>query len=379
MSATVLVLLRADVERRPGGDVLHAREAAEAGERLGFRVRVEAGVPGDLRGVDLVHVWNVTRPQDAWAQARAARARGVPVVLTPLHHDLGRYLREGRRGLAGAVARLAGSEEAAEACRRAVLRVVDPAQRGLLRGVPGWAEQRRDLLRWASMATFTCPREERELLRATGLDPGSVPSAVVPTAVPAAPPADPGPARRLAGVPGPFVLCVGRIEDLKNPLGVIDALEPTGLPLVLVGPGNPRHRGYVERLAARTSPGRTVWLGYQPPEMVRSAMAGARVHVLASWAESVGRVTLEAALQGCALVSTTAGYAADLLGDAVLPCDPGDPRSIAAAVTRAWEAGPHPAARGRVMAGLTWDAVGPALARAWQGAMGVREASRRAI
>jgi glycosyltransferase involved in cell wall biosynthesis len=148
-----------------------------------------------------------------------------------------------------------------------------------------------------------------------------------------------------------YVLCVARIEDLKNQLGLVRALADDPSPLVLIGAVNPQHRGYhgeVSRAAKRR--GRTLLLPPLPRPELLSAMAGAAAHVLPSWFETAGLVSLEAAAAGCPVVSTDRGYARAVLGEGAHYCDPGDGRSIGAAVREAVRAGPSPSLRRRALA-----------------------------
>src|SRR6185436_20891940 len=76
-------------------------------------------------------------------------------------------------------------------------------------------------------------------------------------------------------------------------------------------------------------------LPYLPLEELRGAYAAARVHVLANWTETCGLVTLEAALAGCSVVCSTAGYELEFFRDLVYYCDPVDLGSIRRAVEQA--------------------------------------------
>ena len=92
---------------------------------------------------------------------------------------------------------------------------------------------------------------------------------------------------------------------------------------------------------------------------------GARVHVLPSWFETTGLVSLEAALSGCSIVSTSRGHAAEYFEDFAWDCDPGQPDSILAAVRSAWNAPPAPALRDRILGHYTWAHVAEATMAAY--------------
>jgi glycosyltransferase involved in cell wall biosynthesis len=99
-------------------------------------------------------------------------------------------------------------------------------------------------------------------------------------------------------------------------------------------------------------------------------MNAARVHVLASWTEVVGRVSLEAALGGAAVVLSDVGFGPDYLGrdsEGVFLFEPGDAAGLREALLAAWARGRDPESDlvSRVERRYTWDAVGPRLVEAW--------------
>ena len=157
-----------------------------------------------------------------------------------------------------------------------------------------------------------------------------------------------------------YVLFVGRIDPHKNQLGAIRALRGSGLPLVIAGHDHPHHPEYTAQ--CRDEGGD--WVTFTGEVSHDSAELadlyhGARVHLLPSWFETTGLVSLEAALSGCSVVSTSLGHAREYLDDLAWYCDPGptdvDPRRRATGMgltadrsTEAAGPGPvHLEARGR--------------------------------
>ena len=72
-----------------------------------------------------------------------------------------------------------------------------------------------------------------------------------------------------------------------------------------------------------------------------AAYAAAGVHVLPSWMETCGLVTLEAALSGTPVVGSTFGHELEYLQQDAWHADPADPSTIRDAVIQAWQAGHH--------------------------------------
>lgn len=166
------------------------------------------------------------------------------------------------------------------------------------------------------------------------------------------------------------VACAARIEPYKNQLALVRAMElvPDAV-LLLVGPEG--DRSYARRVRAEGDrrPGRVAILGRRSPAEVRDLLAHTDVHVLASFRETPGLASLEAAATGCEVVVGTNGPPEEYFGDGAHYADPADPVEIAAAVRGALEERRHPALRARVEA-FGWSVAGRALAECYKALLG---------
>ncbi len=344
-----VLLTRRTADRAPGGDTLQLRETAHVLGRSGLAVRV-ASTPKEaidaLAPGDTLHLWNAQRPWD-WGDApEAARERGARVLLTPLLHPTDLYHREGRVGLDAAAAR-----------------VVRDAERFASLRSGHWDTRRRvrEVLALTDRVLLAHAREASMLEDWCGLLPER--TSVVPPAIPAIDPEDVSPPFE------DFVLCAGRIEPLKNPLATLRAARRLRLPVVFVGAQVPgRHLTHARRFRRGMGNGAR-WLGPVAPTHLRGLMRKARVHVLASWTEVLGRVTVEAALEGCAVVGTEVGHAPAYLGHAAgatwVP--PGDDEALTSALAEAWRQGrPGDGALREAARSLLWEVVTPALVDAYR-------------
>ena len=376
--ATPRVLLcgRPDLLRKPGGDTFQITSLQRAlGPGAGLSLELEP----DPTGYDLVHLFNLSRPLEPCLQCRAARGAGVPVILTTIFQDLERYNASGRRGLGRGVRVALGGDDHRVEDARALLNLSRAgltelmARPRLVGGLLGHAlggpgasarDLQLELLANSSALVFNSDLEADAVARCFGPAAAGARAEVVPVGIDphAFQAPDAAPFTRRFGLKG-YVLSLGRIEDLKNQLSLVEALEPLDLPLVMAGGVNPRHRGYA-RAVGRAAAARpdTHLVGPLVREMVPAALAAARVHVLPSWFETAGLASLEAAAAGCAVVSTDVGYARAYLGDEAEYCDPGDPASIRGAVERALERGPSARLRRRVMERFTVDRGAEAMA-----------------
>ncbi|MGQ9779358.1 MAG: glycosyltransferase family 4 protein [Bacillota bacterium] len=286
---------------RPGlgsllaGDAVQARATAAALRRLGVEVDLAEDRLPDLGSYDLVHLFNLIPIDSTHAAYRAVRTAGKPFVLSPVFWDPTEYLV--RTGLSSLLA---------------------------------WWERtmplRAEVLRAAALI-LPNGQGELECLRRFFRD--LPPHLVVPNGV------DPAffyPLGAEDRREGPLVLCVGRISPRKNQLGVIHALRDTGTRVLFIGPVN----DFAYYRTCRTAAGsgmsfREAVSGRRLAALYRAA----RVHVLASWYETPGLASLEAAACGCRVVTTDRGTAREYFGERAWYCPPDDPDAIREAVLAA--------------------------------------------
>ncbi len=351
-----ILLGRPTIETVPGGDALQMHETAAALRDAGVQThvaRTASEAESLLEAGDALNLWNVQRAPDWGDLPEIAAKRGARVLITPLFHPVERYHREGRTGGAALVARLLQ-----DADRFAALRW----------GGGDLKERARQVLEAADAVLLTAPAEADLLREWCGASLSR--TAIVPPAVP-----EIAPAPVALPFDRDFVLSVGRIEPLKNPLLTLTAATRAKLPIAFAGALPPRgkhllHSRRFKRELTAAGRRRARWLGPLPPGQIRGLVQHARVHVLASWTEVLGRSTVEAAMHGAAVVLTDVGHAPDLLGrddPRVFLVEPGDEDGLVRAVRRAWSAGREPGgplAR-RARSRLSWPAVTPALLAAW--------------
>lgn len=97
-------------------------------------------------------------------------------------------------------------------------------------------------------------------------------------------------------LPKNMVLEVARIEPTKNQLGVVLALmDEKDIPLYFVGKQNDCHKKYIKKVKALAEKrGNTFFIEEMPQEKLIEYYKAAKVHVLPSFRESPGLVSLEA-------------------------------------------------------------------------------------
>ncbi len=332
----------------PGGGENQLVQTGRHLEELGVSVRLFSAWTDRLEEARLLHLFGMTR--EGLELARVAKARAIPVVLSPICWYEPRAMASLLEpSLFRIFSSLAGWG----------LRLIAP-------GIPSW---RLELLRLADVVLPNSRLEARQLMRLFGLDQARV--RVVPNGVlPAISSASPELFHRRIGT-SPFVLSVGRIEPRKNTLALVRSARRLALPLVIVGEAPPGFEQYLAECRSAADP-QTIWLGrldHHDP-LLASAYAAARVFALPSWFETPGLSALEAALAGCSVVITPFGSTKEYFGDLVEYARPDRPAEISRALARCWEDGPHPDLVRWVESRYLWPTVAEMIAEVYDAVAG---------
>ena len=330
-----------------GGDGVQMRETAKRLAQRGHRVALVNSDQPEVAGYDLVHIFNCRVAPSFIQQMQTCLQAGVPTVVSPIWVSIPRALW-GSRGTFSVLQKAQQQGAAAAAADLELLR-----QRQLVVELPEgsveWSGRGSLQLSWI-------PEVARLLQQADGLLPNSwlelkalqqdlgwcgdrfeiAHYGVDPRLFLDA---DPEAFRQQSGITGPFVVQGGRIEPAKNQAMLCWALRHTNLPIVLIG--SCKNWPAYGELCKAISGDRLRIIDHMPQALLASAFAAAAVHVLPSWMETCGLVSLEAALTGTPVVGSSFGHELEYLQNDTWWADPGDPGSIEAAVTAAWQAGPQ--------------------------------------
>lgn len=333
------MLMLASHSEVPGGHRVQQARTTEALRELGIDVVEQVLAEDDeaphLDGVDVVHGW--------WPSLRAlrkVREHRVPVVLSSVYWP--RSLRNGH-GQGAGVRHLLGSARAGLSLARTSVR------RTLADGADALLTSDTDLRLLFESADLLLPNSEEEGRLLQQELRVSTPVHVVPNAADTS---------RFSPGGAPWdsrsgVLCVARLDPLKNQLTLVRALSQSTLTLTLAGADHPHVPRYGARVR-RGAGGRTCVLGPKQPDELAVLYRQARVHVLPSWYETTGLASLEAALSGCNVVTTERGHASAYFGDLAYYVDPSDSAGMRAVVEQAHETPPRRELESLVRDRFTW-------------------------
>ena len=331
----------------PGGGENQLVQTGRYLEARGVAIRPFCPWNDRLDRASLLHLFGMSR--EGLQLARVARAKGVPVVLSPI------CWIEPRAMAVLATDRLG--------------RLANRAKWRLKALVPSFPTWRRDLLRSVDAILPNSVAEGEQLVRWFGAERSKI--RPVPNGVEERfAHADPSSFRAIHG-PEDFVLYVGRIEPRKNVLGLVEGLKLAGLPLVVIGDVLPGCEPYAAdcKRAGRESARWLPRVDHDDP-LLESAYAAARVLALPSWFETPGLVALEAAMAGTAVVVTPHGCTREYFGDRVGYARPDRPAEIARAISEAWTTGPDPGLSGHVGRHYQWSEVARRTAEVYEQVIG---------
>lgn len=316
---SVLVHAASSAYQAPGGGEIQVEQTARHLEALGWDVRPFVPWTDRIQDARALHLFGMS--PEGMSLARVARDRQIPVLLSPICWIEPRAWARDHKGPLG---------KASAWARWWTLR--------LLRGRMSW---RREFFSLVDAVLPNSESEARQIQSLFGVSRKKI--RVVPNGV------DPrftrgNPELALDGLDlKDFVLYVGRIEPRKNVLGLIRAMRPMALPLVIVGDPPPGREDYAAE-CRKLGEHFVHWvprLEHDDPRLA-SLYAAARVFALVSWFETPGLAALEAAAAGTSVVITPFGSTRDYFGPLAHYARPDRIKPIRLAIVRAWAEGPQP-------------------------------------
>lgn len=320
----VAIITRSTIYAVPGGDTVQAVQTARHLAVLGIVAEVKlTSEIIDYSQYDLLHFFNLTRPADILRHSKKA---GKPFVVSTIMVNYSEYDKYHRKG-AGIIFGYLPSD------RIEYLKTIARWLRGkdhLVSRDYLWKGQRKSITEILKTAAMILPNSESEYRRITQTYPCDVKYWIVPNGI------DTSLFQRCASVKknDNLVLCVARIEGVKNQLNLIKALNNTRFRLLLIGSYAPNQKAYY-RECIKIAGENIRFISHVPQRELVNYYQKAKVHILPSWFETTGLSSIEAGVMGCNIVITDKGDAKEYFGQNAFYCDPGDTESILKAVEKA--------------------------------------------
>lgn len=351
----VLFQSRTNLFTAPGGDMVQMLKTKEFLEKLGIKVDVSLELEPDLKEYDIVHLFNLMEPQEVYLQMINAKKQGKKVVLSTIYGLYTEFERKARGGLFQKFANVFSPYQIGYAkvlikhlfekrMHKGVFKMMYKGYYGLMKEI-------------VDNTSVFLPNSESEMRRVasefklTNYKHVSVPNAIDKSVFQK---------NNEVNNENPFkeyegcVMCAARIEGRKSTLNLVKAVKNTNYKLVLVGNQSKNQKDYVEQVHIEAGEN-VIFLGAIPHEQLRDLYKVAKVHVLASWMETPGLSSLEAAVMDCNIVITKKGDTEEYFEDYAFYCEPDNVESIKNAIDNAYNEPINPKLKEKIITKYIWE------------------------
>jgi len=355
----VAFIARATLFTGKGGDTFQLIQTARHLERHGIQADIKlAGEAVDYGRYDLLHFFNITRPADILHHIQQTT---TPFIVSPILVDYTEYDKYHRKGFSGWLFSLLspGRIEYLKTIARWIKGKDRPVSFSYI-----WKGHRKSVRQILSKALWVLPNSEmeyRQLCKQYRVSPNYT---VVPNGVDTSLFKQSADSRKEEQM----VLCVARVEGVKNQLNLVKALNNTPYQLVIVGDAAPNQPSYYQQ-CRNMAASNVTFMNSLPQQELVAWYAKAKVHILPSWFETCGLATLEAAVMGCNVVVSDRGFTSEYCEDDAVYCDPSSPSALLKAVEKAASNRYNEKLRERILTKYTWQIAAAHTAEAYKQAV----------
>ncbi|MBL7473737.1 glycosyltransferase family 4 protein [Robertkochia sediminum] len=349
----VLFQSRKTLFSAPGGDTTQLLKTKEYLEKLGVQVDITMELTPDLNGYDIVHVFNLMRPQDIYLQVQNAKKQSKKVALSTIYGPYTEYEKKARGGILQVLNRFfpITTIEYFKVIARVVLNR-EVSKGTLVYLLNGHKRLQRKII--ANTDVFL-PNSVSEMNRvAKDFNLKSYQFVDIPNAVDL----DTFNYETVEideknEIYRDCVLCVSRIEGRKNQLNLVRASKNLPYHFVFIGKPGANFKKYFEQCKEEAGDNCT-FLGVIPHEDLPQFYKLSKVHVLPSWMETPGLSSLEAGVMKNNLVVTEKGDTRDYFEDYAYYCEPDHIDGMVSAIQKAFMEDFDHELRNKILNNYSW-------------------------
>lgn len=340
----ILLIARSTIYTNRGGDTVQIENTQKALRKFGVNAEIRlTNERIDYGQYDLLHFFNIIRPSDILIHIRKANK---PFVVSTIYVDYSEFDRNNRKGVSGLIFQYL-SKDTIEYIK-VIARLVKNREkiRSLEYLFLGQKKAVRKIINKSAMLLPNSNSEYNRLSRDYSIQhtykviPNAIDESLFNTS--------------LFQKDNNMVICVARIEGLKNQLNLIKALNNTNYQLYIIGAPSTNQMDYYH-LCKSEAASNVQFIPFLSQVELLKYYKKAKVHILPSWFETTGLSSLEAAAMGCNIVITDKGDTKEYFTDLAYYCDPASSKSIQKAVEAAAENKVNPELMERVKKHFTWD------------------------
>jgi glycosyltransferase involved in cell wall biosynthesis len=339
----VAFITRSTLYSVPGGDTIQIVQTAQQLTEMGVEANILlSNEQIDYKRYNLLHFFNITRPADILYHSKKS---GKPFVVSTILCNYSEYDKQHRKGI-GAIFSYLPTDgiEYLKTMARWLLGRDHLSSTNYI-----WKGQRKSIIEILRRATMILPNSESEYRRIEHNYLGKVNNIVVPNGI------DPILFNWNNSIKKDekLVICVARIEGIKNQINLIKALNNTSFKLLIIGTSSPNQMHYYNECRSLAA-GNITFIDHLPQNELVAYYERAKVHVLPSWFETTGLSSIEAAVMGCNIVITDKGDTREYFEDDAFYCNPAEPESIFNAINMASTAPFNDLLRQKILENYTW-------------------------
>ena len=357
----VVMIVRSTIYSVPGGDTVQVTETARHLSTFGVDVTIKKTNEAiNYDQYELLHFFNITRPADMLCHIKKSR---LPFVVSTILVEYHEYDRLYRRGIAGFLFRFFS----ADGCEyiKTISRWLLGRDRLMSKSYL-WKGQRNSIKEILGNAAMVLPNSQLEYKRLVEKYDCEAACSVVPNGIDTS-----LFAQDKSVTKDPLlVLCVARIEGIKNQLNLVKALSVANCRLLLIGSPAPNQLSYYQS-CREVAGDNVVFLGQLTQTDLLKYYQQASVHVLPSWFETTGLSSLEAAAMGCKVVISERGDAREYFDKDAFYCNPASIDSIRRSVEEALSAPFSNALQQKIVNNYTWQHAAKVTVGAYQIVKGI--------
>ncbi|MEL6812822.1 MAG: glycosyltransferase family 4 protein [Bacteroidota bacterium] len=346
----VLMVSRATLFSHPGGDTMQIRKTAAYLNKLeGVSVDIKTvDQEVDYSQYDLLHLFNISRPADLLGVIKKSR---LPYVISTIFVDFTEAEKNHHSAFRSLLNRIFSTDQVEYL--KTIARILK-GQDILTDRSYLWRGQKKSVLKVIKNSRMLLPNSQSEynrLLKAYGAPQEY---RVIPNAI------DINTFSEHTEVDHSFdtfegaVISVGQITPVKNHLSLIRALKDTEFKVFIIGSPSSNAGPYFEKCREEATKN-IVFVPFMEQGDLVNVYRKAKVHALASWFETTGLVSLEAAYMGCNVVVTDRGDQKEYFKNHAFYCDPERPESILEAVKQAHQSDFRSELKNEIEQKYTWE------------------------
>ncbi|KYH31058.1 glycosyl transferases group 1 [Clostridium tepidiprofundi DSM 19306] len=285
----VLLCVRQDYYRNFASDSMQVMQVAKYLKKLGVTFEINNGETVDYSSYDIIHLFNLNSTGEIYKYYKIAHHYRKTIVVSPNYWDLSRYYD------------YVGDIEGLKLWRRC-------------------KPYRDEILKKCNMIFCNSNIEKEHLKKEFAY---IAPCKIVHYGVNAENDDIPLYNFKERYMLDKYILCVGRICEIKNQYVLAKVCSEMGIELILIG--NVEDRKYFKKCMRFKN---VKYFGFMDSYNIYNAYRFAKVHVNCSFAEMPGLSSLEAAASGCTVVSTEEGCSYEYFKDMAIYNDPYDEEDI---------------------------------------------------